>query len=296
MPHLDADRLAAYRAHTFRLTPELHLQTQKEAVDFVNARGFIYFWPIKNILLPSLWTAVAGDRPVADQHDDPGHVTWSWKDQMLDQRRWYYAKVLRGKSTIIALDTIPYFYALSENYGDPEQDYLQLYQDGLLSRPSKVIYEALLQEGPLDTVNLRRKIHMTSKSSNSPFERGLTALQRNFQVLPIGIARTGAWRYSFIYELVHRYYPDLPQQARTISRSTARQKLTALYFDAVGAATAKDVRMLFQWRRSEVEKTLQALIKTQNLQAEYQVEGLDRDLFIATNLIDFCSDGSPPVP
>ncbi len=38
---------------------------------------------------------------------------------------WYYAKVLRKKSTFIAHDALPYFYALSENYGAPEEDYLR---------------------------------------------------------------------------------------------------------------------------------------------------------------------------
>ena len=111
---------------------------------------------------------------------------------------------------MIALETAPYFYALSRNYGHPEEDIQALYQDGLLSQPAKIIFDTLLTGGPLDTVNLRRKIHMTSKSSNSPFDRGLVELQRDFKVTPVGIAKTGGWRYSFIYELVHRYYPEIP--------------------------------------------------------------------------------------
>ena len=43
---------------------------------------------IKGIAFPSLWTAVAGDRPFADEHDDPGHVTWGWKDTAPGQRIW----------------------------------------------------------------------------------------------------------------------------------------------------------------------------------------------------------------
>ena len=82
----------------------------------VNERGFIYFWPIKDITMPNLWVAVAGDRKVADAHDDPGHATWGWKDSMLGKRQWYYAKVLRKKATMISLKTAPFFYALSENY------------------------------------------------------------------------------------------------------------------------------------------------------------------------------------
>ena len=174
---------------------------------------------------------------------------------------------------MIALDMVPSFYALSENFGDPEQDYLQLYEDGLLTREAKLIYEALLHEGPLDTVNLRRVIHMTGKASNSPFERGLVALQKDFKILPVGIAEAGAWRYSFIYDLVHRYYPNLPQQARPIKLSEARQKLVSLYFDSVGAATAAEVRKLFQWRKKDIERTLDSLVEQDKIQEGWQVAG-----------------------
>ena len=112
MPRIDLDRVQAYRRKTFHLPPARPLASQSQAQKFVDRRGFIFFWPIKGVELPSLWTAVAGDRPVADAHDDPGHVTWGWKDDALPKRIWYYAKVLQRKATVISLDTAPFFYAL----------------------------------------------------------------------------------------------------------------------------------------------------------------------------------------
>lgn len=285
MPVLLPDHLQAYRERTFRLLPALRLRSPADAIAFVNERGFVYFWPIKGITLPSLWAAVAGDRPVAAEHDDPGHVTWAWKDDLLDKRQWYYAKVLRGKATVISLDVVPYFYALSENYGDPEHDYLQLYEDGRLSLAAKLIYEALLSEGPLDTVSLRRAIRMTSRSSDSPFERGLTELQRDFKILPVGVAETGAWRYSFIYELVHRYYPELPETARLITRKAARQKLTALYLDSVGAATTADIGRLFQWETEDVLTTLKGLVSAGQARPGYQLPGQPGEYFVTMKLL-----------
>jgi hypothetical protein len=72
----------AYRKRTFRLEPGRRVRTQGEAIAFVGERGFVFFWPIKEVVLPSLWVAVAGDRPVPAEHDDPGHVTWRWKDSL----------------------------------------------------------------------------------------------------------------------------------------------------------------------------------------------------------------------
>jgi hypothetical protein len=285
MPELSIDVLDTYRARTFRLLPELRLKTPAEALQFVNERGFVFFWPIKGLTLPSLWAAVAGWRSVAAEHDDPGHVTWGWKDDALDKRQWYYAKLLRGRATMVALDIVPYFYALTDNFGDPEHDYIQLYQDGLLSQQAKAIFEALLTDGPLDTVNLRRKIRMTSKSSNSPFERGMVELQRDMKILPVGVAQTGAWRYSFIYDVVHRYYPDLSDRARSITRMAAREKLTGLYLDAVGAATMADVRRVFQWKPEEVQRTLHAMVEAGRLHSGFAVAGSDDKQYVATKLL-----------
>ena len=269
------DGLEQYRQDTFRLTDSLQLTTAADAVQYVNERGFVYFWPIKGIPFPSLWTAVVGNRPVADDHDHPGHVTWGWKDQMLDQRQWYYAKILRGKATMIALDTVPYFYALSENYGDPEQDYLIQYEDGLLSREAKLIYETLLREGAQDTVNLRRLAGMTSKKSNSVFNRIMTELQKDFKILPVGVAEAGAWRYSFIYELMHRYYPEISEKARAIKRAEARQHLARLYFQSMGAATEAEFKKLFQWSNPDSERTLAALVEAGEIQL---IEGAQKRL------------------
>jgi hypothetical protein len=252
-------KLENYRRETFRLAEGRRLQDQEEAIAFARERGFVYFWPIKDVLFPSLWAAVAGNRPVADAHDDPGHITWGWKDDLLGKRRWYYAKVLRGKATIIDLELLPTFYALSENYGEPQTDYLQLYDDGLLSQPARLIYETLLREGAMDTVHLRQAIHMTRRSSDSAFARGMTELQREFRILPVGIARSGGWNYSFIYEPVHRHFPELPEKARAIGRGEARLSLACRYFDAVGAATEGEIRKLFQWKPRDVKRTLEAL-------------------------------------
>jgi hypothetical protein len=247
-----------YRQTTFRLKPGLKLKTPDDAVRFVNERGFVYFWPNKGVDLPSLWAGVAGDRPVADAHDDPGHVTWGWKDKLLPARRWYYGKLLRGRATMVALDTLPYFYALSENYGDVD-DYLLQYDEGRLSQEAKSIIEVLLAQGATHTVGLRRETRMTTKDSNTRFDRALTELQVGLKILPVGVAEVGAWRYSFIYDLLDRHYPEVPGAARPIGRGGARGHLIDLYLQSVGAAKAAQIVSLFRWKPAEVQAALEAL-------------------------------------
>lgn len=271
MPTLDLDKLKAHRVRTFNLPPYKALTSPAQALDFVNERGFTYFWPIKGVDFPNLWTAVAGDRPVPNEHDDPGHVTWGWKDNALDKRIWYYAKVLRRKATIISLEVAPYFYALAENYGDYKEDYLIPYEDGRLPQGAKQVYEAILDNGPLHTIDLRRMAHM-SNAKDSEFNKALEVLQADFKILPIGVAQAGAWNYAFIYEITARYWSDLPEQARYIGEAEAREKLLELYFQSVGAAQMKDVNKLFRWGNKITERAVKKLIKQEQI-----VAGLTRD-------------------
>ena len=236
-----------------------------QAAAFVKERGFIYFWPIKGTDLPSLWTAVAGDRPVADEHDDPGHKTWGWKDDALDKRIWYYGKILRRKATMISLDVAPYFYALSANYGSPDEDYLIAYRDGSLTQAAKQVYEALLRTGPLNTIDLRRAARL-GNARDAEFNRALESLQVDFKILPVGVAEAGAWRYAHIYDLVPRHFPELPERARAIPEPEARLQLARLYFRSVGAAQPRGVQRLLGWSAGEASKPLATL------QARHEIE------------------------
>lgn len=257
--HIEA--LKRYQASTFRTLPGQRIHAKEEAIEFVNQRGFIFFWPIKEIVLPSLWGAVAGDRPVADAHDDPGHITWGWKDELLGQRAWYYAKVLRKRATMISWEAAPYFYALSENYGSPEEDYLTLYEQGRLTLEAKNVYESVLDKGPLDTLALRKAAHLTSQDSDARFNKALTDLQVDFKIVPVGVAQVGAWNYAFKYEIVARHYPELPELAHAISERQARLKLAEVYLRSVGAAGRGDLGKLFGWFPTPIEHTLNDLEK-----------------------------------
>jgi hypothetical protein len=258
MSHLSETALQKYRAQTFRLLPDLKLTRMEDALAFVEQRGFVFLWPIKGIDLPSLWTAVAGDRPVANEHDDPGHITWRWKDAMLDKQRWYYGKLLRGKATLVSLEVLPYFYSLSERVADLD-DYRLLYDEGRLTHEAFSVAEALLKHGPQHTVNLRRLAHLSATSAKTRFDKALTDLQRGLWIVPIGVAEAGAWRYAFTYELFERWFPEVAEHAQGISRAEARVHLAGLYLDSVGAAERSSIGKLFHWPVKQVRDTLSQL-------------------------------------
>lgn len=285
MATLTQEKLKAYRYDTYALAPEARLHTKEDAVAYVDRRGFASLYPHTGIACPSLWVATAGDRPVAAAHDDPGQITWGWKDELLGERRWYYGKILRKKSTMISLEALPYFYALSENYGSPEDDYLTLYEQGRLSLESKAIYEALLDKGPLHTIELRNETHMSSNESYGRFNKALIELQTDFKILPMGIAHAGAWNYAFIFDITARYYPELEDRAHSISEKAARQKLLEYYLCSVGATTKSEVVKLFGWRPDPVTRTLDSLVASELLAPGVELEGVSGSFYALKGLV-----------
>jgi uncharacterized protein YcaQ len=90
----------------------------------------------------------------------------------------------------------------------------------------------------------------------------------------VGIAQAGAWKYAFVYECVHRHYPKLLDQARSIRQAEARRRLVELYLRSVGAARVRDLNLLFGWPKGDSDAVLAGL--TQHGVVRGQVEFLDR--------------------
>ena len=276
-----------YRSQTFRTAPGLQLQSVEEAEEFVNQRGFVFFWPNKGFEFPSLWSAVAGARPVADEHDDPGHITWGWKDDSLGKKRWYYGRVLKHRNAFISLELLPYFYALSPNYGEPADDYLIQYEQGQLRPESKWVFEALLQEGPLDTIALRKAARLANRESDGRFNYALDNLQMDFRIIPIGVAPVGAWRYAFIYECTYRHFPDIFQRVieLNLSEPAARCKIAQSYLQTVGASRVEDVQKLFNWTPNQTRQAFEELEQSGSVIGGIRLENQPGDWFVCKDFV-----------
>lgn len=276
MKTLTKHDLLAAREIRYRRRLNLRITSPAQAVKFVNAVGFCFLFPIQKMELPSLWDAIAG-RVVKTYPDHKGYEierTWGWKDESLNKKWWYYGKLIRGKATLISLDFLPNFYALSENFGDYEHDYLAEYKTGQLSAEAKQIYEALLKHGALDAVRLRREAHLSSEANKGRFDKALTDLQTGLKVLPIGIAPVGAWRYAFIYEVLPRWFPEIPVRAQQISRTEARRRILDQYLHNVIFSTAPVAARLFRWSLAETQQAAAQLAATGQAELDVKIGGI----------------------
>lgn len=271
------------RETRYRRRMNLRVTTKEQAIDFVNDIGFCFLFPIQGVEMPSLWDAIAG-RVVKTTNKHSGYEierTWGWKDDALGQRVWFYGKLIRHKATLVSLKFLPNFYALSDNYGDYEHDYLEEYRLGQLTAEAKQVYEALLKHGALDAVRLRRESRLSSEANKGRFDKALTDLQVGLKVLPVGIAPVGAWRYAFIYELLPRWLPDIPDRARKIGRAEARRKVLDQYLRNVIGISIPAAARVFGWPIKETQQTAETLAAAGRVQLAVKVAGV-RKLQIVT--------------
>jgi len=286
MPKLTKRDILEARQGRYRRRMDLRVTTPEQAKGFVDDVDFCFLFPIQSVEMPSLWDAIAG-RVVKTYSSHSGYEierTWGWKDDALNKRLWYYGKLIRHKATLVSLDFLPNFYALSENYGDYEHDYLEEYRGGRLSAEAKAIYDALLKNGALDAVRLRREAHLSSEANKPRFEKALTELQVGLKVLPVGIAEAGAWRYAFIYELLPRWLPDVPERARSIGRGQARQAILDQYLRNVIATTVPSAARVFGWSLADTRQATEALTKEGRLSLDVKVSGI-AELQMVTNVM-----------
>jgi hypothetical protein len=267
----------------YRRARNLRLRDASAIREFVNDVGLCLLFPVQGIEMPNVYQAVAGfEKQTTPQHDDPTiSLTWNTKDRALDQRWWYYGKLIKAKATLVSFDVLPSFYALSANYGDPD-DYLHEYEAGTLSVDAKNIYEAVLKHGPMHAIDIKRKVGLYGDAHKGKFDKALSELQVGLKVLPIGVAEAGAWRYAFIYELLWRWLPEVPAQAREIGRGEARAALLARHLRNVIVTTPKEIARTFGWKPAEVEKAVTAVTDAGSATAGRVVKGIDAEVVVHT--------------
>lgn len=272
---LGAEELEALRDITYHRTSELHVRSEEEALTFVNEVGFCFLFGERGVEIPTLWAAVTGSRSAlsGSHHGADVDRTWTWKDTLPAKGLAFYGKLLRGKPTLVSLEMLPHFYALSPNYGDPD-DYLYQYEEGGLSVEAKNVYEALLKRGAMSTTRLRREAGLSGGGAVArAFDRAVAELQVELKIAKVGVAHNNRWGYAYVYDLFTRAFPQISEQAREISTDQAMATLLGAFLRNVIAIEESSAARLFRWDPWEWERTLERLAAAGVLAKDVQIEG-----------------------
>jgi hypothetical protein len=270
------ESIEAARADRYRQRPHLRIETEVEALSFLDQVGLCLLFSAKNVELPSLWGALCGDnRPVPRNHDSHElSLAWQWKDTLPVQGKVLYGKFLRKRPVFISLDLAPHFYALSPNYGDPATDYMDEYRDGRLSVEAKDVYRVLLDQGALPTSRLRLEAGLPGKGNATRFDRALTELQMDFRIAKVAVSDANRWGYCYVYDLLPRHFGQVVEAAQKISGRQAREAILLRYLHTVVATTTGYVSRLLGWTQTDVERLVDGLAAEGRLHSGVQIDGL----------------------
>ena len=156
----------------------------------------------------------------ADDRDGP----WQWKGAVIRNKCCAYGKFFRGKAGFISMEWLPDFL----NYRRDGYDFDARYEDGLVSRVDKEIYETVLENGSMLTRDLKRFCGY-GKRGKKGFDTIITRLQmqtyltvsdfeyaKNKEGMPYGwgIARYSPPEVLYGAELVRMAYKRQPEESR----------------------------------------------------------------------------------
>jgi hypothetical protein len=274
MARVTPEQVMNYRDQRYRRRKGLRLRNSRQALGFINDVGFCWLFPAKDAEMPTLWEAICGEsRPIPIQHDDQalGHA-WDWKDELPSRGLVFYGKLLRAKPTLVSLELLPDFYALSENYGDIE-DYLIEYQEGRLSDEARRVYEALLRHGAMPTSHLRRHAGLEGKSSALRFDRAIRELQLGLKIVKTGISDANSWGYCYVYDVLLRRFPELPARAGAIHSNDAMRVLLRTYLRNVGTASERSVARIFSWESARLSALSERCAHAEEIKRGVRVDG-----------------------
>jgi hypothetical protein len=244
-------------------------------VRFINEAGIVLLFPGDRVPLPDLWSAInGGERSIPKHHHDWAlGKTWQWKDDIPEKRQAWYGKIIRGKPAFISFRDLPAVYALSSNYGELD-DYLEHYQDGLLSSEAKTIYEVLLREGPLPTSTLRKACGMGGGGEPARrFDRAIVELQTDLKIVKSGVSDANRWKYCYVYDLLLRWAPDLSEQSRQFTSRTAMRHIISAYLRTSVAAPVALFSRLFGWDPGVTDRVAKEMVSDGTLEAVRVVGG-----------------------
>lgn len=184
------------------------IHTEEEALGFIQKHGLVTLFPVRGTKLPSLYGSTAGE-----SREEKFRKAWDWADNLAQQKKIFYGKLVRDQVTLISLEIFPYVYKLRhlrEEMGEIAGDMLDL----------------LRRHGATSTTKLRKQLHLMGKDRKGLFTRALNQLQLSFVITVV--SREKSPKMTYTWDLVERWMPkDLIDKAIKTSRQLAKDRVAS---------------------------------------------------------------------
>lgn len=182
------------------------VNSEEEALNFINKYGFVTLFPIRRIVFPNLYQATVGNRE--EKFDN----AWKWADDLAMKKLIHYGKLVRKQVTLVSLELFPYFYRLC--------------REKTLSTTAQKILAFIEAYGPISTTVLRKSLDLMGKKKKYVFTKAIDELQMALTVAIVD--REKPPRTTHIYDLIERWMPQsLFEKADAVSEKDAKDRVIA---------------------------------------------------------------------
>ena len=256
------------------------LKTKRRVVNFINRVGFCLVFRAEGNEVPSLWQAVHGpdsEDGVRAQSEEPASAfLWEMKQVLPSERTVYYGKLLLHRPTMLSLDILPYFYALSGRTGE-RNEYQRAALRGELSSMGRRIMDAFGGRSHLSTRQLRQALQRGGQLGHAGFAQAMSELQSKMYIAKSEEDRRP---YSFTWSPVRVLFSAQVRKARHITAEQARRVILEQHFRNQLTCTVAGIRRVFRWSRQEVYQALGALLRRGVISTEGKVESVPGRVYI----------------
>jgi len=182
------------------------IHTEKEALAFIVKHGLATLFPVKNTSFPSLYGSTAGKN-----REEKFERAWSWADNLAQQKKIYYSKLVMKQVTLVSLDMFPYVFRLH-------------HKKEKLSTTAKRILNHLTKHGATSTTNLRKELNLIGKELKNEFTKAMEQLQLNQAIVVVD--REESPKMTYTWDLVQRWMPkELLENAAKMNEVSAKEKI-----------------------------------------------------------------------
>ena len=271
MPSALPEEIETYRDRMWRRTPDLRVENSQEAERLIEGLGFCGGLVDCRRPGPSLYVAVCGRRdahmPRNVQKDPETSLTWIINDEILRRGRFYYAKLLKGRSTFVAPRLIPHFNAL---FGvEKKQERIRL------SPEARAVLKALRKERELATVDLRQAAGIKERPL---LTRALDELQRAMKVIPSEVVYD-PW-FTYIWTLAEDRFTG--EMLMKVTKEIALREVARAYLRGAGMNVLGELARVTGLARCDAGRGNHALVAEKYAERTavgvYRLTGLDESL------------------
>ena len=235
------------------------MNSLRAAAAFVDRAGIALLFPKDDIVLPSLWEAIAGDTEVRwairDEHGKFISFTpdfdrvWRWKDELPALKLACAGKHLRGRATLISLRLVAPLYALTGRTGSPDD-----FRTAELEPLEREVAEVVLSSGPASSTDVHEALGVHERKR---ITAAIDRLERRLVLTGAGAAEQASGWAAGVVDLVARRYRE--HVKRLPDPETARRQLAGVVLATAGELSAADLVGALGWRHREAVATLEAL-------------------------------------